>query len=101
MKTILWTIVAVALLFSYIPDGDEYVPIIKANAAATWEKAGFEIVGYQGYEYSFSPSTHGGAVWYTVRRIPDNGVTYQGCITKWRDEFHIYNLKALDAIKPN
>ena len=75
------------------------VPDIKNHAAETWRQAGFQVVGYEGYQYG-SAQTWGGCVWYTLRRIPDNGITYDGCIAKWGDEYHIYALTALDAIKP-
>jgi hypothetical protein len=78
---------------------NKYVPDIKDHAALTWKQAGFEIIGYEGYNYG-GPSTWGGEVWYTLRRIPDNGIIYDGCISKWDDEYHIYSITAIDAIKP-
>lgn len=67
------------------------VPDIKEHAQTVWQSNGFEVVGYQGYE----ATQYGGCVWYTITR---NNVTYDGCIQKRRDEYHIYNIKALDAI---
>jgi hypothetical protein len=75
------------------------VPDIKTHAAATWKQAGFEVVGYEGYNWT-GFGQWGGCVWYSLRRIPDNGVTYEGCISKWSGEYHIYSLNSLDAIKP-
>lgn len=76
---------------------------VKAHARAIWAGAGFEIIGYEGYEIGrhYGPGLGGGQVWYTVRRVPDNGVTYHGFIEKWGDEYHIYNIRALDAVGPN
>lgn len=74
-----------------------HVPEIKEHAAQTWAKAGFEIVGYEGYEYG-TLAVYGGCVWYIVKR---GTTTYDGCISKWGDEYHIYNLEALDAVKGN
>ena len=77
---------------------------IKENAASTWENNGFKIIGYSGYEYGAGLlfTNYGGAsVWYVLNRIPDNGITYEGCLRRWGDEYHIYNLQAIDAIKPN
>ena len=74
---------------------------VKNNARETWESAGFEIVGYQGYEMGpvIPWTTYGGAfVWHSLKRIPDNGITYQGAIYRWGKEYHIYNLTAIDAI---
>jgi hypothetical protein len=72
---------------------------IKAHASEAWHQAGFEIIGYEGYQYG-TLGEFGGCVWYTVRRVPDNGITYEGCLAKWGDEYHVYSLTALDAIKP-
>lgn len=78
-----------------------HVEDIKEHARATWEQAGFEVIGYEGYEYGRIGGTWGGHVWYTVRRRPDNGIIYHGFISKWGSEYHIYNLSAIDAIKPS
>ncbi len=92
----------IVLLFavSLIGCSKEYVPEIKEVANKTFQQAGFKVIGYEGYAYG-SFDTYGGKVWYTLTRIPDNGVTYHACISKWGDEFHIYNLESIDAIKPN
>lgn len=78
------------------------VPDIKAHAAETWRQAGFEIIGYEGYEnsYWFGSDYGGGYVWHTLRRSKDNGIIYHGFIQKWGNEYHIYNISAIDAIKP-
>lgn len=76
---------------------------VKAHAAETWEAAGFQIIGYEGYNVGgwLGGSSYGGAyAWYTLRRIPDNGITYEGAIQRWGTEYHIYKLTAIDAIKP-
>ena len=70
---------------------------IKLNAQKTIEQAGFEIIGYEGYEWT-AFGAYGGCVWYTMKKKPDNGITYQGCVSKWDDEYHIYNLSSIDAI---
>lgn len=70
---------------------------IKQNAAQVWASNGFEVVGYQGYQWA-TMDQWGGRVWYTVKR---GNVTYEGNISKWGKEFHIYNLRALDAVKGN
>jgi hypothetical protein len=70
---------------------------IKKHSAETWAANGFEVVGYEGYEYT-GLGRWGGCVWYVVKR---GTTTYDGCISKWEDEYHVYNLKALDALKGN
>lgn len=98
MRTILSILTAISVLF--LLHSDKHVPTIKTHATETWAKNGFEIVGCEGYQWG-AFDTYGGKVWYLVRRVPDTGVLYSGCLTKWGDEFHIYNLKAIDAIKPH
>ena len=79
--------------------GDRNVEWVKAHAPAAANQLGFEIVGYEGYQYGM---IFGGGVWYTMRRkgngIKGNGITYQAMFARWGDEVHIYNLKAIDAI---
>jgi len=75
----------------------ENVDNVKEHAAQTWAANGFEVIGYQGYEYT-GFGRWGGCVWYTVKR---GATTYEGCISKWESEYHIYALKALDAVKGN
>lgn len=76
---------------------------VKANAEETWKANGFQVVGYLGYEIGpVIPFTnYGGAyVWYTLHKIPDNGITYTGALQQWGDEVHVYNIRAKDAIQP-
>lgn len=82
--------------------GSSNVADTKAHAEATWKQAGFEVIGYEGYENAHCFFAYGcGHVWSTLKRIPDNGIIYHGYIEKWGDEYHIYNLQAVDAIKPS
>jgi hypothetical protein len=69
---------------------------VKANAGETFLNNGFVVVGYHGYELSL---IYGGIVWYTLEK--GGGVTYQAAIVKWFDEYHIYCLEAIDALKPS
>ncbi len=77
---------------------------VKANAAETWRQAGYEIIGYEGFQWGkWWGGTYGGAaVWHSLRRYPnDNGIIYSGFIKRWGDEYHIYGPHAIDAIKPS
>lgn len=78
----------------------QYVDRIKTAAPKTFEQAGFEIIGYEGYEWT-GFGRWGGCVWYTLKKQPDTGTTYHGCVSKWGNEYHIYNLRAIDAIRAN
>ena len=88
-------VLVLALLLSACSSGN--VPDIKQNAERVLKDAGFNVVGYEGYQ-SGTFETYGGCVWYIMER---NGITYHGCVSKWGSEYHIYNLTALDAIKGN
>jgi hypothetical protein len=76
--------------------GDRRVPDIKHNAERVFNANGFDVVGYQGYQLGIF-ATPGGCVWYTLKK---GDITYEACLSRWGDEYHIYSLKALDAIKP-
>lgn len=75
---------------------------VKQHADQRWKEYGMNVVSYEGYNWGFwGFNSYGGAeVWYRLRQIPDNGITYTGFLYRWGDEIHIYGPKALDAIKP-
>lgn len=83
--------------------GSGNLDYIKDHSTERWREQGFEPIGYEGYEWrAVVPFTnYGGAcVWYRVRNIKDNGITYDGCLSRWGDEIHLYDLHSMDAIKP-
>lgn len=90
-------ILAIALL---VGCSSNRVDDIKAHAEARWRELGFEVVGYDGYQLGGPGACWGGAVWYILRKIPDNGITYGGYLCKWGNEYHMYSLYAIDAIRP-
>jgi hypothetical protein len=47
-----------------------------------------------------APHYGGACVFYTLKKIPDNGILYEGCLQRWGDELHLYELQAVDAINP-
>ena len=102
MEKILNILIILALLYMLIlcSFSKNNLNYIKDHAEKRWKSYGCEIIGYGGYERGFSYiNTYGGAkVWYRLRNIKDNGVTYIGYLQRWGDEIHIYNVKALDAI---
>lgn len=95
-------LIFVSILFYGCSSGN--LDYVKARAEMTWNANGFETVGYQGYQWGkwgIFGSTYGGAaVWYRLKNIPDNGIIYEGALQRWGNEIHIYNLEAIDAIKP-
>lgn len=99
-----WAVIT--LIFSVLlvlavgsPGNLEYV---KEQAPEVLGELNYEIIGYEGYQWGFwGYNSYGGAnVWYLLRSKSDNGIIYQGCLKRWGDEVHLYNLKAVDAIKP-
>lgn len=97
LKTVALVAVACSAMFGLSWAGFRNVEITKAAAPQVWAAAGYKIVGYEGYQWA---PVHGSSVWYLVRRVDDNGITYHGALSKWGKEYHIYNLSALDALKP-
>ena len=98
MKTLLIaTTIAAASIFAAIKAGYRNVDTTKAAAPKRWDAAGYEIKGYEGYQWS---PIGGGNVWYIVTRKDSPGITYHGFLQKWGGEYHIYNLRAIDAIGP-
>lgn len=75
---------------------------VKKVAPARWQELGFQIVGYEGYRWGqhLAPGYGGAQVWYTLHRIPDNGITYTGSLQKWGNEYHNTAMAAYDALKP-
>lgn len=75
---------------------------VKARAVDAFRANGFEVAGYQGWSMrgQISPTRGGACVWYTLKKIPDDGITYEACLQRWGDELHLYELRAIDAIKP-
>lgn len=71
---------------------------VKAHADQTWASLGYKVVGYEGYQYGthVAPGYGGAHVWYTLRRIPDNGFTYTGSLQKWGDEYHNTAMRSLE-----
>ena len=96
----LFVIIATGILSGCSNGNLEYV---KENAVDRWKEVGFEIVGYQGHQWGLGGmgSQYGGAkVWYELRKIPDNGITYSGYLVRWGDNLEVYGPTARDAIKP-
>jgi len=77
---------------------------VKDRAEDRWSDLGFNVVGYDGYQWGYtwwlSPSHGGAKVWYILEKSNGNGITYSGYLSRWGDEIHMYNLNAVDAIKP-
>lgn len=74
----------------------------KDNAAVIFKDNGFDVVGYHGYMWgAWGFNDYGGAmVWYTIKK-ESNGLVYEAGLQRWGDEYHLYNLNAVDAISPN
>lgn len=76
---------------------------VRAHGEARWRQVGFEPLGYQGHQWGLGGygSDYGGAkVWWELRKIPDNGITYSGYLKRWGDSLEVYGPIARDAIQP-
>ena len=73
--------------------GYRNVERIKKHSEKTFLKSGFEIVGYEGYQWRIAS---GGSVWYILeRKDGETGVLYNACLHHWKGEYHIYNLNTV------
>ena len=90
-------IVFALLVFGLSGGCSRNVDLVKANAAATFDQAGFEIVGCQGY---LTAPIAGGTVYYILKKKGNDKLTYSAGIQWWYGEYHIYDLRAMDAIQP-
>ena len=90
------TIVLACLIGSGCTRNVDYV---KEQAPEFWRSAGYEITAYEGYEWSVF---FGGKIWYQLERTKSDGIIYRAFLVKRPcvDEIHIYNLEAINAIKP-
>lgn len=70
---------------------------VKERAAKRWSEAGYTVVGYEGYLWSF----YGGDVWYILQRTDSPGVVYNGYLARWFDEVHIYDVHTLSGNQIN
>ena len=71
---------------------------VKQHGPDKWRSVGFEIVGYDGYTRRLGYETYGGAqVWWYLKRVPDNGLLYNGYLERWGDELHAYNVKSVEG----
>lgn len=101
MKKILLLLCLIFIVISCSARNRDY---IMPKAEEIWKQQGFEIVAYEGYNWGqggvFGCSYGGAEVWYRLKKIPDNGVTYSGYLYRWGKEIHVYGPKAIEAITP-
>lgn len=76
--------------------GDSRVEDIKEHANSVIASHGLTKVGYEGFTLGIAQQP-GGCVWYTMTK---GNILYNGCISKWGNEYHLYSLRAIDAISP-
>ena len=108
-----YIIIGVIILIGFITfiswytfNSANHLNYVKENAEHRWQEMGFEVVGYDGYQWGFTiPFTdYGGAkVWHILKKsncTNEKCVTYSGYLQRWGDEIHMYNIRAIDAIRP-
>ena len=89
---IIGVILVITLLWNVTAYRD--VDDLKVNAPAVVEDAGFTNITYQGFSGDVGM---GGEVWYHGYGITD-GLVYEMAVANWRGEYHIYNLKCINAV---
>lgn len=102
MKEVLISVLFVIILV-FMTTGSFNREFVAEHAEAEWVAQGFEVVAYEGYQWGtgFRYTRYGGGkVWYRLKKIPDNGITYSGYIQRWGDELHVYGPNATEALKP-
>ena len=73
----------------------------KKNAKKAWGDMGFNVIGYEGYQYGFGivGVKFGGAkVWYTLEKKGNTNTVYSGYLQRWGNEYHMYNIRSINAI---
>lgn len=87
---------ALLLVFLFFPTSSNNA-YIQDHANEVWAQSGFEVVSNRGYTLSPSCSDYGGANrYYLLKRIPDNGMLYNGVLSRWGDEIHIQGVEAVE-----
>lgn len=105
VKTIIWIVgitgVILFLFFGFCSNSNfDYV---REHARKTLSDNGFEIIGYQGYQWGgqrfLSPVYGGSVVWYTVTHKDSPGIIYDLALQRQDEEtIGIYSIKALNAV---
>ena len=90
MRYLMITIMAILLTACTSMNKDD----VQTHAQDVWNKQGFKIVAYEGFQWgSWGPFGYGGArVWHRLER---KGFMYSGYLVKWGDEYHVYGPKPL------
>lgn len=102
IKTFLAALFALFVVTSCNNPGN--VDFVKNHADETFAAHGYRITGYQGYQWGsgWVFTDYGGAcVWYQLETVYPNGITYEACLKRWGSEVHVYNLDAIDALRPS
>lgn len=90
-----------ALALAVIGCSNSNLNYVKERSPQRWKEIGFETVQYQGHQWGAGGlgTNYGGAkVWFEMRKIPDNGITYSGYLMRWGDELEVYGPFARENI---
>lgn len=86
-KSVIAFVVSI-LIYTFI--GTSYnVDEIKKRAPEEIKNRGWEIMRYEGYQYS-SWGRDGGKVWYHVRNTDNKNIQYRISISLWNNELQFY-----------
>jgi len=70
------------------------VSYVKSHADARWKELGYQVVSYEGYNWSL---LCGGDVWYSLKRADSPGALYSGYLCKWGDELQLYGPRVVSG----
>jgi hypothetical protein len=94
------TSVIVLLIFGFLVYGcsPKNVDFVKAGMTEKWRRQGYQCMDYDGWTAGFGIGHYGGShVWCRLKRIPDDGILYDGWIERWGDELHVYGPTAVSG----
>lgn len=67
---------------------------VKERGPQKWKEMGYEIVGYEGYQWGIIA---GGDVWWSLKRKDSPGVIYSGYLVKWNNELMVYGPRIISG----
>ena len=92
-KLAIFAVTVVAAVVTLATGSNSNLEYVKERASPRWEEVGFKVVGYQGHQWGrlgFGTPYGGAKVWYELRAVPDNGITYSGYIVRWGNDLEVY-----------
>lgn len=97
LRGVLVALAVVALVAAGVYLSGSRVGDIRARAPEVLRRAGFEVVGSEGYRPALL-SGYGGVVLFIVQRTVDpGGHLYELGVSRWGSEYHLWDVRCLDC----